>query len=94
MFTKSAGFFDKEKDKSFFSVWILDHHLLKKMSYHRILLVMTSPLGQMAPKFSNYLADIQAKNPQILYVHLLPSITKWPHSIDKKCQLGAWTREN
>lgn len=55
---------------------------------------MTSPLGQMAPKFSNYLADIQAKNPQILYVHLLPSITKWPHSFDKKCQLGAWTREN
>ena len=55
---------------------------------------MASPLGQMAPKFSNYLADIQAKNPQILYVHLLPNITKWPHSFDKKCQLGAWNREN
>ena len=55
------------------------------MSYHRILLVLTSPLGQIVPKFSNYLSDIQTKNPHILYIHLLPQ-----HSNEKNRHLAAW----
>ena len=55
------------------------------MSCHRILLVMTSPLVQIVPKFSNYLCEIQTKNPHILYVHLLPQ-----HSNDKNRHLAAW----
>ena len=62
------------------------------MSYHRVLLVLTSPLHQISSKFPTYLRDIQSKNPQVLYVHLLPNVTKWP---PKACQmesrLGPWS---
>ena len=84
----------EEKIKGLFFGLDFGSLFYEKMTYHRVLFVMTSPLGQIAAKFSKYLVDIQAINPQILYVHILPSITKWPHSFDKKCQLGAWTREN
>ena len=57
------------------------------MSCHRILLVMTSPLAQIVPKFSNYLSVIQTKNPHVLYVHLLPQ-----HSNEKNRHLAAWNK--
>ncbi len=48
-------------------------------NYSRALVVLSSPLGQAASRFSKMIPQIsKVQNHGVLYVHLLPQASKWP----------------